>query len=59
MITAKQKYAHKKSPLLMKVLNKSISHDKHWHVGLMLDGHIVLTCHIHYKDISEDWDLQP
>ncbi len=43
----------------MKVLNKSISHDKHWHVGLMLDGHIVLTCHIHYKDISEDWDLQP
>ncbi|MEO9474172.1 MAG: hypothetical protein ABJG41_01515 [Cyclobacteriaceae bacterium] len=58
MIQTKQIYQHKKSPLKMQTLNESPIHDQHWHVGLIIDGTIVFNCHVHKKDIGEDWELE-
>ncbi len=41
----------------MRVLCQSKSHAQHWHVGLQFESEVVMTCHIHYKDIEEDWNL--
>lgn len=55
MIESKQFYKHSKSDMRMQILNESPMHQEHWHVGLILNDQIVMTCHVHKKDITEDW----
>lgn len=59
MIEPKQIYHHKKYNLKLQVLTQSLIHKDHWHVGVMVNDEIIMSCHIYYKDIEEEkWELQ-